>query len=250
MLHVEAAYKMPPTVLILGFDALETTLVDRWADEGYAALVRPTVRERGDLCARQRRRLPAGYPLGRLDLQDEARQPQGSTGSRSRSTLGRPGCGQTRPTTFRVLTPFWQYAGDAGRRVVVIDAAYAPPATGLNGVLLRDWGAHSAGFGRGSDPSGYVDEVVDRYGDYPLPHGVLRGRGARLGVRRPRRIASVRSRTSRSGLAEAVALKTRVVLGELERAGRGPRLRGLSRRTLRRAPALAFHGREVALVRA
>ena len=34
MLHVEAAYKMPPTVLILGFDALETTLVDRWADEG------------------------------------------------------------------------------------------------------------------------------------------------------------------------------------------------------------------------
>jgi hypothetical protein len=59
-----------------------------------------------------------------------------------------------RPNTlddFR-LTPFWQYASDSGRRVAVIDAVYAPPAPGLNGVLLRDWGAHSAGFGRGSDP--------------------------------------------------------------------------------------------------
>ena len=58
-----------------------------------------------------------------------------------------------------------------GKRVAVIDAVYAPPEPGLNGVVLRDWGAHSAGYGRGSDPVGYVDDVVARYGDYPIPHG-------------------------------------------------------------------------------
>ena len=98
---------------------------------------------------------------------------------------------------------------------MVIDAAYAPPATGLNGVLLRDWGAHSAGFGRGSDPSGYVDEVVDRYGDYPLPHGYSAAEGRAWGCdvhdgSRP----ALENLPQR--LAEAVALKTRVVLGELE----------------------------------
>jgi predicted AlkP superfamily phosphohydrolase/phosphomutase len=69
------------------------------------------------------------------------------------------------------LTPVWRRASDAGRRVAVIDAVYARSSPGLNGVVLYDWGAHSAGAGRGSEPSSYIDDVVVRYGDYPLPHG-------------------------------------------------------------------------------
>jgi predicted AlkP superfamily phosphohydrolase/phosphomutase len=114
------------------------------------------------------------------------------------------------------LIPFWRHASDAGRRVAVIDAVYAPPAPGLNGVLLRDWGTHSAGFGRGSDPPGYVDDVVARYGDYPLPHGWAESEGRSWGcdVHDGSRKAL---ETLPQKLADAVDLKTRIVLGELER---------------------------------
>jgi predicted AlkP superfamily phosphohydrolase/phosphomutase len=205
---------MAPRVLIVGFDALETTLVDRWADEGllpsFAALSANGIT----------------YPLENdVEYLPDTLWTDVISG-RSSAAAGlywqpeqvHVGEARLRPNSlddFR-LTPFWQHASDAGRRVAVIDAAYAPPASDLNGVLLRDWGAHSAGFGRGSDPPGYLDEIVARYGDYPLPHGHSRAEGRAWGcdVHDGSR-AALEDLPQR--LAEAVALKTRVVLGELER---------------------------------
>lgn len=205
---------MAEKVLILGFDALETTLVDRWIDEGFL----PTF---AGLSANG-----TTYPLDNdveylpdtfwTDL--ISGQSAAAAGIYWQPQQVHVGEARLRANTVDEvqLTPFWQYASDAGRRVAVIDPAYAPPAPGLNGVLLRDWGAHSAGFGRGSDPPGYLDEIVGRYGDYPLPHGWSETEGRAWGCD-----IHDGSRTALEDLpqrlADAVALKTRVTLGELER---------------------------------
>src|SRR5581483_8429886 len=134
---------MSAKVVFLAFDALEETLVDRWAAEGLM----PTFAQLGSRGTTYELSSTMEYfpDTGWIEF----------------------GTGKSAPAAGL----YWRRAGDAGRRVAAIDPAYAPPEPGLNGVLLRDWGVHSAGFGRGSDPAGYVDEIVARYGDYPIPHG-------------------------------------------------------------------------------
>jgi predicted AlkP superfamily phosphohydrolase/phosphomutase len=205
---------MPARVLFLAFDALEETLVDRWAAEGTM----PTFAELG--------RRGTTYELdSTMDYFPDTGWFEIVTG-KSAPAAGvywQPEQAHAGEARLRANTPadtgahgFWRYASDAGRRVAVIDAVYAPPEPGLNGVVLRDWSAHSAGFGRGSDPPEYVDAIVARYGDYPIPHGWSEAEQRSWGCDA--------EGTSRDGLerlahrlAEAVELKTRLVLGELER---------------------------------
>src|SRR5713226_6288951 len=40
--------------------------------------------------------------------------------------------------------PFWSHMSRAGKRVAVIDAPFARPIEGLNGVQITNWGAHDA----------------------------------------------------------------------------------------------------------
>jgi predicted AlkP superfamily phosphohydrolase/phosphomutase len=205
---------MPTKVLILAFDALETELLDRWIAEGAM----PTF---ADLGGRG-----ITYPLDNtVYYLPDTIWSELITG-RSAPAAGvywqpeqvHAGEARLRANTPEDsdLTPFWCHASEADRKVAVIDAVYAPPAPGLNGVLLRDWGTHSAGFGRGSDPPDYLAHVVARYDDYPFPHGWSEAEGRSWGCD-----IHDGSRTALEQLpqklADAVDLKTRVVLGELER---------------------------------
>jgi predicted AlkP superfamily phosphohydrolase/phosphomutase len=205
---------MPTKVLILAFDALEATLLDRWVAEGAM----PTFAELDNRGTTYSLESSVSYLPDTLWTELTTGKSSAAAGLYWHPEQVHAGEAQLRANTPADvdLTPLWRHASEAGRRVAVIDAVYAPPAPGLNGVLLRDWGTHSPGFGLGSDPPGYVDDVVARYGDYPLPHGWLeserRGWGCDI------------HDGSRSALdylpqklADAVDVKTRVVLGELER---------------------------------
>jgi predicted AlkP superfamily phosphohydrolase/phosphomutase len=154
-------------VLIIGFDAVEATLVDRWADEGLLPTF-ASLRERA----------------AQVEMDNDVeRMPDTiwieiGTGRRA-SKLGwywRPEQAHAGEAEIRAnepedfdLTAFWTLASDAGKRVAVLDAPAAAPAE-LNGVLIRDWGIHSPGFGIGSWPPELLDELRARHGDYPLPH--------------------------------------------------------------------------------
>ena len=205
---------MPAKVLILSFDALEATLADRWIGEGRL----PTFASLSQL--------GATCPVAsNVEYLSDTFWPELMTG-RSATAAGwywQPEQVHVGEARLRANTPadvdttaFWSHASAAGQRVAVLDVVYAAPQPGLHGVALRDWGAHSAGFGRGSDPPGYLEEIVRRYGDYPLPHGwdeeARRGWGCDVhdGSR-----AGLEQMPAR--LAEAIAIKTNVVLGELER---------------------------------
>jgi predicted AlkP superfamily phosphohydrolase/phosphomutase len=205
---------MPAKVLILAFDALETTLLDRWAAEGAM----PAFAELGSR--------GTTYPLDNTVYYLPDTLWAELTTGRSAAAAGlywqpeqvHAGEARLRANTTEdfALPRFWQRASEAGRRVAVIDAVYAPPAPGVNGVVLRDWGTHSAGFGRGSDPPDYLDDVVARYGDYPLPHGWSEAEGRAWGCDIHDGSRQMLEQLPQK-LAEAVDLKTRVVIGELER---------------------------------
>lgn len=63
---------------------------------------------------------------------------------------------------------FWQIAGDAGRRVAVVDLPHAPPAVSLNGLQIVEWGLHDRHFGPASQPAGLLAGLERRHGRYPV----------------------------------------------------------------------------------
>jgi predicted AlkP superfamily phosphohydrolase/phosphomutase len=205
---------MSAKVLFLAFDALEETLVDKWAAEGLM----PTFAQLGER--------GTTYSLrNNMDFFPDTGWVEVGTG-KSAAGAGlywQPEQVHVGESRMRANRPedlgapyFWRRASDAGRRVAVIDVLYAPPEPGLNGVLLRDWGLHSAGFGRGSDPADYVDEIVARYGEYPIPHGWSEEEQRSWGCDAEGATRESLERMAHR-LGEATDLKTRVVLGELER---------------------------------
>jgi predicted AlkP superfamily phosphohydrolase/phosphomutase len=159
---------MPAKLLAIGFDALEATLVDRWADEGLL----PTFAE---LRAR-------GVELA-LDndvkMFPDTVWPEIQTGRHS-AALGwywRPmqlhegeGVLRRNEADDFDLTAVWDHASAAGKRVAVFDVPYALPRDDLNGVLVRELGTHGPAYGPGSFPEGLLEELEARHGEYPMPH--------------------------------------------------------------------------------
>lgn len=67
--------------------------------------------------------------------------------------------------------PFWAHMSHAGKRIAVIDAPFARPFDGLNGVQITNWGAHDSWcWRRSSSPSGLINDVIARFGDHPIHH--------------------------------------------------------------------------------
>jgi predicted AlkP superfamily phosphohydrolase/phosphomutase len=63
---------------------------------------------------------------------------------------------------------WWQVAGDAGRRVCVLDVPHSVPRPGTNGIHITDWGNHDRSWAPNSDPPSALAEVRARVGDHPI----------------------------------------------------------------------------------
>jgi predicted AlkP superfamily phosphohydrolase/phosphomutase len=59
-------------------------------------------------------------------------------------------------------------AGNAGRRVCVIDVPHAVPRPGTNGIHITDWGNHDRSWAPDSDPPSALAEVRAHVGDHPI----------------------------------------------------------------------------------
>jgi predicted AlkP superfamily phosphohydrolase/phosphomutase len=67
------------------------------------------------------------------------------------------------------MLPFWANLSRAGKRVAVIDAPFARPVRGLNGIQVTNWGAHDPWcWKRSSWPPRLVDDLVQRFGSHPV----------------------------------------------------------------------------------
>jgi len=160
---------MPAKVVVIGFDSMEATLVERWASEGRL----PTFRALGESGTLFR-------PKNRVDTLPSTIWEELTTGrlggtigwywNRCQVIAGEAQLRQAREGDAD-LTAVWTLASDAGRTVAALDVPQAAPAPGLNGVQLREWGNHETAFGFGSEPPAFADEVVRRFGEYPGPRG-------------------------------------------------------------------------------
>jgi predicted AlkP superfamily phosphohydrolase/phosphomutase len=154
-------------VLVVGLDACEVTLVERWAREGllphFATL---QAASRAVELDGPMRTLPGGI------------WPEIHTGMNS-ATSGhfyvpnqlRSGEARLRATRVDEVDAeryYWTLASRHGRRVAVIDPVQAAPAPRLNGAQLFEWGLHDRWLGVQSDPPELLRSLRSRHGDHPV----------------------------------------------------------------------------------
>lgn len=158
---------MTSKVLVLGFDACEITLVERWIAEGRLPnLERLHARSRTFRLDNPMETLPGaiwpeintGVSSGRMG--DFYIPSQLRTGeSRLRATL---------PDDIDPDYYYWSQASRGGRRVAVIDPVQAVPVRGLNGIQLYEWGLHDRTFRIESNPPEILANIRSRFGDHPV----------------------------------------------------------------------------------
>lgn len=67
------------------------------------------------------------------------------------------------------LTPFWRTLSSAGKRVVVLDVPFTPPATGINGIQVVEWGIHDGIHDFHTVPKPLAAHIRAKYGSHPPP---------------------------------------------------------------------------------
>lgn len=158
---------MGARVIVIGMDAAEATLLERWAASGdfptFAALAR-----RGAVArlANPMETLPGAIWPELMTGRSAGKRPLYYHPSQLHT-----GDAETRRVTEEELDAsevFWAVASDAGRRVAAIDVSQAPLVPRLNGVQLLEWGNHDRAFTTRSDPPELLEEVRARWGDHPV----------------------------------------------------------------------------------
>ncbi|MGH7801126.1 MAG: alkaline phosphatase family protein [Thermodesulfobacteriota bacterium] len=158
---------MKNRIIVIGLDAADPDLVENWSREGYL----PTMTS-----------LMTRGSWGRLASPAEI-----STGpawpsffaSVSPARQGRFFYRQLKTGTYRIhkkyaneieATPFWLQLNQAGKMIAIIDVPKTYPIEGINGVQIIGWGVHSPNWKRSSYPSELIEEVLSRFGTYPVPN--------------------------------------------------------------------------------
>jgi predicted AlkP superfamily phosphohydrolase/phosphomutase len=158
---------MSARVCVIGLDAAEATLIERWAADG----VLPTFR-------RLARTGAVARLANCLETLPGSIWPELTTG-RSGGRVGRFYHSRklhTGETRFRPISAdevdtsqyYWSVASAAGRRVAVIDQPQAALRRGLSGIQIAGWGGHDRPFAAESEPGPLLTEIRSRFGVYPV----------------------------------------------------------------------------------
>jgi predicted AlkP superfamily phosphohydrolase/phosphomutase len=154
-----------PRQLVIGVDAMEWSLVERWAAAGKL----PTFRRLLDTGLRARLASTAdclpdtawttlmyGVNPGRLEKYFYVQYD--------------PAAGRLRHVTDVHLrgTPFWGTLAAAGKRVGVVDVPHMPLQPLDDGFVLRAWGVHDNDIGAEAIPRTLEAEVQARFGRHPV----------------------------------------------------------------------------------
>jgi len=158
---------MPSRVLVIGLDAMEAPLVDRGATAGelpaFAALRDHAVRF--DLSNPMRSHPGAIWP------EINTGRSVGEVGLFFHPSQLRTGDAvphQVATDEIDAGDDWWQVAGDAGRRVCVIDVPHSVTRPGTNGIHITDWGNHDRSWAPASDPPSALADVRAHIGDHPI----------------------------------------------------------------------------------
>ena len=152
-------------VLVLGIDAANPSLLERWARAGALPALQALF-ARGIVAPT---RGIDGFFIG-------STWPSFSTGV-SPARHGVHYLAQLRRGSYTYeriadrpehVPPFWVTLSRAGRRVAVLDVPLTRLASELNGIQTVEWGAHDSLFGFRAAPAELADEISGTFGSHPL----------------------------------------------------------------------------------
>lgn len=158
---------MPAAILVIGLDAAESTLIEKWAEEGHL----PNLAR----LAREGTRLRLDNPMETLP---GAIWPEICTGISSGKEglfyhpfqihTGEAGWRPVEHDEIDATSNYWSVASRFGRRVCVVDQVQSTLNTELNGIQVLEWGLHDRTFSERTHPPELLDEIHDRYGLHPV----------------------------------------------------------------------------------
>ena len=151
--------------LLIGVDAMEWTLVKRWAKKGILPTFRRLLEQgtRADLTSTGGylpdavwTTLCYGVNPGKLEKYFYVHYDPASASLRYGADTDMKG------------NPFWHYLTDAGKRVGIVDIPHLPFREIPDGFHLMNWGAHDNKGGAITSPASLLGEIQKRFGNHPV----------------------------------------------------------------------------------
>lgn len=151
--------------LLIGLDAMEWSLVERWAAEGKLPTFQRLLKEglHGELKTTSEQ-LPdtvwasiyTGMNPGKFEKYFYV-QYDPSTGNLKNV-----------PDDAIHGVPFWEYLSESGKRVCIVDVPKFPLSRRINGLHLTNWGAHATKTIRASSPESLLADIDGLFGHHPV----------------------------------------------------------------------------------
>ena len=152
-------------VLMIGLDAAEVTLIERWMGEGSL----PNLRRLRDRGAFGSLRSSADWLVGSPWPTFYTSRPPAEHGFYHYLMWRSDFMDTQRPRAERIpLEPFWRALGDEGRRVIALDVPITYAPVPFEGLELSGWGTHETLEEPASYPPELLDEVRASFGNPPL----------------------------------------------------------------------------------
>ncbi len=159
---------MSARVLAIAFDACETDLARRWAEQGLLPNLAAMLADAMVVETHSTPGLFAGAVWPSLMT--------GASAARHRCYYPRqPRLGEYSDKDFGptdlAARPFWEELSRKGRRVAIIDVPLVPLSTDLNGVQVLDWTSHDPFYEAGrSEPADVLAVLHRRFDPLPFDH--------------------------------------------------------------------------------
>lgn len=151
--------------LLIGIDAMEWGLVERWAAEGKLPTFQRLLREglHGEL-ETTAAQLPDTVWTSIYTGMNPAKF------EKYFYVQYDPSSGTLKHTSDDAIhgVPFWEYLSDSGKRVCIVDAPKFPLSQRIKGLQLTNWGAHATKTARASFPESLLAEIDGCFGPHPV----------------------------------------------------------------------------------
>lgn len=169
---------MSPRMLVIGLDAADPSLIEKWSADGVLPTLKRLrsegywvkLRHTGEFTSSSI--WPSIYTGTHLGKHGFYHTTQIGPGTKELGLLKPERCGQS---------PFWRDLDKSGRHSIVVDVPFSYPRADLNGIQISDWGSYE----RFSEPRSTSREVLTeidrRFGRYPV--GQEMSRNAPVGKR-------------------------------------------------------------------
>ncbi len=154
-----------PRQLLIGLDAMEWDLVRRWADQGKLPTFRRLMQEgmRAELSSTAAQ-LPDTVWAATYTGSNPAKFQKYFYVQYDAATQGLKHVSDEGYKT----EAFWDMLSARGRTVGVADPAKWPLSRSINGYQIVNWGAHATKAPRGANPRELWNEVMTRFGEFPV----------------------------------------------------------------------------------